>query len=76
MPFILTNAPAVFQRFIQQVNSGHNPAQDPEFIAAYIIFSATLEEHVSHLKIVLKQIIQTGLKLSKYQREVEYLNNP
>ena len=84
MPFGLTNAPAVFQRLIQQVISGLNPAQGPEFVAAYIddiiVFSATLEDHVAHLKIVLKQIIQMGLKLKPskchfVRKEVEYLGH-
>ena len=36
MPFSLTNAPAVFQRLIQQVLMGLNPECGPEFVSVYI----------------------------------------
>ena len=83
MPFGLTNAPAVFQCLIQQVISGLNPAEGPDFVAAYIddiiVFSPTLEQHITHLKVVLERIINVGLKLKPTNRlirsEVEYLGH-
>ncbi|KAL5481622.1 hypothetical protein EMCRGX_G021819 [Ephydatia muelleri] len=84
MPFGLMNSPAVFQRLMQQVLAGLNPAEGPEFVSVYIddilIFSANLEDHIGHLKLVLERITQANLNLkpSKCQfirKEVEYLGH-
>ena len=68
MPFGLTNAPAVFQRLMQRVLAGLNPDAGPDFVAVYIddvlVFSRTLEEHLSHLQAVIERIQEAGLKLS------------
>ena len=56
MLFGLMNAPAAFQRVIQQVLMGLNGATD--FVAVYLddilIFSETFHKHITHLKIVLQ----------------------
>ena len=56
MPFGLKNAPAVFQRLMQQVLADLNLPDNPEFMSVYIndllVFSRTLEEHIQHLKMV------------------------
>lgn len=57
MPFGLTNAPAVFQRLIQKVLGGLNPEDGNGFVTAYIddilVYSRTLEDHLSHLQKVI-----------------------
>eukprot|EP00731_Ephydatia_muelleri_P029828 Em0021g351a len=84
MPFGLMNSPAVFQRLMQQVLAGLNPAEGPEFVSVYIddilIFSANLEDHIGHLKLVLERITQANLKLKPskchfIRKEVEYLGH-
>ena len=84
MPFGLTNPPAVFQRLMQRVFTGLNPESGPDFVTVYIddvlIFSRTLEEHLTHLQTVIGRIEEAGLKLkpSKCQfvrQEVEYLGH-
>ena len=84
MPFGLTNAPAVFQRLMQKVLAGLNPDCGPDFVAVYIddvlVFSRTLEEHMTHVQRVLERIKQAGLKLKPSKcffarREVEYLGH-
>ena len=46
MPFVLTNAPAIFQQLIQKVLAGLNPEDGHDFVTAYIddilVFSPTL----------------------------------
>ena len=60
MPFGLTNAPAVFQRLMQQVVNPLNPASGPDFISVYLddilVFSCTLEEHMTHLQTVMRDV--------------------
>ena len=63
----LTNAPAVFQRLMQQVVTPLNPKSGPHFVSVYVddilVFSASLEEHLPHLKIVIRRLTEAGLKL-------------
>ena len=58
MPFGVKNAPAVFQRLMQNVLSNLNVDTDKEFVDVYlddiIIFSGTLSEHMNHLWKVLQ----------------------
>ena len=84
MPFGLTNAPAVFQRLMQHLVSGLNPAAGPDFVVVYIddilVFSPTLEQHLIHLQAVIKRISAAGLKLKPskcrfVRSEVEYLGH-
>ena len=84
MPFGLTNAPSVFQRLMEQVVTGLNPTSGPAFVSAYIddilVFSATIEEHLEHLRRVLKRLKEVGLKLKPVKcrfasKEVEYLGH-
>ena len=53
MPFRLCNAPSAFQRLMEQVLAGLNPEDGPLFVAVYLddvlIFSRTLDEHLTHL---------------------------
>ena len=84
MPFVLTNAPSVFQRLMQRLVTGLNPPAGPDFVAVYIddilVFSPTLELHLAHLRTVIERIREAGLKLKPSKcrficREVEYLGH-
>ena len=84
MPFGLTNAPAVFQHLMQRVLAGLNPEAGPDFVAVYIddilVFSRTMEEHLTHLLAVIMRVEEAGLKLKPTKchfahREVEYLGH-
>ena len=84
MPFGLSNAPAVFQRLMQRVLMGLNPEDGQAFVSVYIddilIYSRSLEERITHLRLVLERIKAAGLKLklSKcafVRQEVEYLGH-
>ena len=63
---------------------GLNPTVGPEFTTIYIddvlIFSKSLEEHITHLELVFQRIQEAGLKLKPTKcrficREVEYLGH-
>ena len=79
MPFGLHNAPATFQRMMNEVLYDCR-----EFSRAYIdddiVYSSTWEEHLEHLRRVFTQLRQANLslKLSKCQfglKQVEYLGH-
>lgn len=63
MPFGLANAPATFQRHINEVLKNHLN----EFVTAYmddiIVYSRTLEEHKQHVKWVLEQLDKHDLRV-------------
>jgi len=84
MPFGVKNAPAVFQRLMQNVLSNLNVDTDKEFVDVYlddiIIFSGTLSEHMNHLRKVLQCFKKANLKLNPKKcrfccSEVEYLGH-
>ncbi len=81
MPFGLKNAPAVFQRLMQQVLRRLNP--DP-FVSVYLddilVFSRTFDDHVHHLQLVIERLQSAGLKLKPSKchficHTVEYLGH-
>ena len=60
MSFGLSNAPAVFQRLMQRVLMGLNLQGGQAFVSVYtddiVVYSRTLEEHLTHLRLVLERI--------------------
>ena len=67
MLFGLKNAPATFQRLMQQVLMGLNPTDGTPFVSIYIddimIFSRTQEDHIRQLQLVLKRLAGVNLNL-------------
>jgi hypothetical protein len=69
---------------MQQVIAPLKVTPGPEYVSVYLddilVFSRTLEDHLSHLKAVILRIDEVGLKLKptkcKFaQRELEYLGH-
>ncbi len=78
MPFGLCNAPATFQRLMQQILSGL--AFCCVFIDDILVFSDTLEEHIDHLRQIFQRLRRYNLKLHpgkcKFARgQVDYLGH-
>jgi len=80
MPFGLRNAPATFQSFI---NSILRPYLE-KFVILYLddilIFSDSLENHINHVRTILKTLLDNNLyaKLKKcefHQSKVEFLGH-
>ena len=78
MPFGVTNAPSTFQRMM---NSLFKEDLD-DFVLVYLddilVFSATLEEHIRHIRKALEKLRTAKLyarlhKCAFFQRRVEYL---
>ena len=60
----LTNAPAAFQRLMEQCMGSQNLRDVLVFLEDLIVFSRTLEEHEANLRRVLQRLREFGLKLS------------
>ena len=62
MPFGLVNAPSIFQELMNRVLNGLG-----DFSTAYLddilIYSETLEEHLSHMQEVFNRLREHGLRL-------------
>lgn len=67
MLFGLTNAPATFQRFMNNIISKFKFIG--KFIFVYLddilIYSKSYEEHVAHLETILETLSQHNLKLNR-----------
>ena len=67
MPFGLMNAPAAFQRLMQQILMGFNTERATDFVVVYlddINFSETFQEHITYLRTVLQRMEQVNPKLN------------
>ena len=80
MPFGLTNAPATFQRLMSTAFGDMNFNSVLLYLDDIIVFSATVEEHVSRLSKVFTRLREHGLKLKPskchlLQNSVKYLGH-
>ena len=78
MPFRLTNAPAAFQRFMNDVFSDLLDVCVVVYLDDILIYSDDIMQHWSHVKEVLKQLRKAGLyakaeKSKFYSDSVKYL---
>ena len=79
MPFGLKNAPAIFQRCMEEVLRGCSDVAAP-YIDDILVFSKDGVEHVSHLRRVVEALSKNGLslKLAKCEfgrTQLEYLGH-
>jgi hypothetical protein len=78
MPFSLTNAPANFQHFINDVLHPYLDLFIPAYLDDILIYSDNLKDHRDHIHKVLEALSEAGLYLTpeKYEfhhQEVKYL---
>ena len=69
MPLGLKNAPALFQRKMQNIFN-----ENQSFILVYVddllVFSKSYKEHIAHLEVFFRKVEQNGLILSKKKMEI------
>ena len=80
MPFGLMNAPATFQRLMTTIFGDMNLSELLIYLDDVIVFSSTLEEHITRLEHVFSRLRQHGLKLKPskcniLRKEVKYLGH-
>ena len=78
MPFGLCNAPATFQRLMQNCMGELNLIYCLIYLDSLIVFSQTVEEHLHCLCVVFDQLREYNLKLkpskcSLFREEINYL---
>jgi len=80
MPFRLTNAPATFQRALGIILSGLKWQLCLIYLDDVIVFSASAEQHVKDVDVVLTRLREAGVTLNLekctwFSDEVEYLGH-
>ena len=78
--FMLTNAPATFQRLIERCMGELNLKECLIFLDDIVVFSETFEEHLERLEAVFSRFRQNGLKLKPskcehFKTRVKYLGH-
>ena len=78
VPFGLAQAPAHFQKLINEVLTDCNFAMG--YLDDIIIFSKTEEEHLEHLETIFNRLCESGLKLklqkcSFFKKHIQYLGH-
>lgn len=64
MPFGLSNAPASFQNYINNILQDYLDAFCTAYIDNILIYSNTLKEHKKHVRQVLQKLREAGLQLN------------
>lgn len=84
MPFGLRNAPAIFQRLMQQALAGLKDEDGSEFVSVFIddlvVYSKTWQDHLRHLALVITRLLERGLMLRPLKchfirQEVQFLGH-
>jgi len=80
LPFCLTNAPATFQRAIDIILSGVKWKTYLVYLNDVVVFSRTVEEHITHLDEVFDLLSRAGVSLKAstsfhLQEKVDYLGH-
>ena len=78
IPFGLTNAPAVFQRYMEHCLDGLNGDIAMTYLDDVLVLGQNFEGHLENLRTVLRRFKEHGVKLrpkkcSLFQQEVRYL---
>ena len=80
IPFGLMNAPPVFQRFMNECLAGMRDIICIPYLDDVLTYSKSFNAHISHVKMVLRRLIEHGIKLNPekcvwFKSEVKYLGH-
>lgn len=80
MPFGLCNAPSTFQRLMERIFGDQSFQSLLLYLDDIVVFSATFEDHLHRLELVLSRLQEHNLKLKLqkcnfFQQEVKYLGH-
>lgn len=80
MPFGLCNAPRTFQRLMERIFGAQHCQSLLLYLDDVIVFSSSVDEHLSRLDAALSRLQHEGLKVklekcSFFQKEVQYLGH-
>jgi len=81
MPFGYRNSPSIFQRIIRNILKKHNLITfSDNYLDDILIYSKSFNEHLKHIELVLKALIDENIKLklskcSFSQKRVKYLGH-
>ena len=72
------NAPACFQRFMEQCLNGYQDDFVIPYLDDLLIYSSSFDEHAQHLKLVFQRLKKFGIKIKAskgklFRREISYL---
>ena len=78
IPMGLKNAPAEFQRFMENVLDDYRDQFCAPYLDDVIVYSASFQDHVEHVRLVLRRLKENGIKLKAekchlFKKEVVYL---
>ena len=76
--FGLMNATACFQLFMEHCMDGYRDRFTVPYLDDLLIYSATFEQHLEHLRLVLQRLKRHGIKVKAskchlFKREISYL---
>ena len=61
IPFSLMNPPAYFQRFMEHCMDGYRDQFTVLYLDDLLIYSATFEQHLGHLRLVIQKLKRHGI---------------
>ena len=78
MPFKLMNAPACFQRFMEQCLDGYQDDFVIPYLDDFLVCSSSFDKHLHHVILVFQRLKKISMRIKAFKcklfcREISYL---